>query len=96
MRMHMRFALKYWVPLEFFILPVLAADIANSLMRVAPDVISEMVEVGSIKVVDYAEVPKAPQPPKTVQYAAIGGVAWNHVGRRISLAFILYGQYCEE
>lgn len=53
--------------------PELAAKIANSLMKVAPEVISETVEVGTIKVVDYANVPKSPSQPKTKLYTALGG-----------------------
>jgi polysaccharide biosynthesis transport protein len=41
--------------------PQLAADIANSMMAVAPRVISETVEVGSINVIDYAKPPEIPQ-----------------------------------
>ncbi len=40
--------------------PVLATNVANSLMRVAPGVIAETVEVGTVNVVDYAKVPRAP------------------------------------
>ena len=41
--------------------PQLAADIANAIMRVAPQVIRETVEVGSINVLDEAKVSKFPQ-----------------------------------
>ncbi len=56
--------------------PQLAADIANSIMRVAPQVISETVEVGSIKVLDEAKVPNVPIPQKknNTLYLAIGCV----------------------
>ena len=40
--------------------PYLAASIANSIMKVAPDVIRSTVEVGSINVLDYAEVSMEP------------------------------------
>lgn len=40
--------------------PQLAADIANSIMRVAPQVIRETVDVGSINVLDEAKVPASP------------------------------------
>ncbi len=40
--------------------PELAAGIANSMMKVAPGVIAETVEVGTINVVDYAKVPEVP------------------------------------
>lgn len=40
--------------------PELAAGIANSMMEVAPEVISSTVEVGTVNVVDYAKVPEDP------------------------------------
>jgi capsular exopolysaccharide synthesis family protein len=41
--------------------PEIAASIANSMMGVAPEVISQTVEVGSINVLDYAKVPEKPR-----------------------------------
>ncbi len=40
----------------------LAVDIANAMMKVAPGVISNTIEVGSINVLDYAKIPKTPEP----------------------------------
>ncbi len=50
--------------------PEMAAGIANSLMRVAPGVISETVEVGTVNVVDYAKVP-------TVSHRAVANLGLN-------------------
>ena len=50
-----------------------AAGIANSIMKVAPEAISETVEVGSVKVVDFARVPEEPEPPQTARNTGIGG-----------------------
>ncbi len=67
--------------------PVLAADIANSLMKVAPDIIAETVDVGSVKVVDYAQVPQFTEPPKKMHNAAMGGLLGVMLGVGIAFLF---------
>jgi succinoglycan biosynthesis transport protein ExoP len=57
--------------------PKLAADIANSIMRVAPQVIQETVEVGSINVLDKAKIPQVPVKTNIrtiISYIFIGGI----------------------
>ena len=70
--------------------PQLAADIANSIMRVAPQVISQTVEVGSIKVLDEAKVPNAPKPQKVnnTLYLAISCVIGLMAG--VFIVFLLH------
>ncbi len=70
--------------------PQLAANIANSIMRVAPQVISQTVEVGSIKVLDEAKVPNAPKPQKknNTFYLAIGCVIGLMAG--VFIVFLLH------
>lgn len=65
--------------------PQLAADLANSIMRVAPDVITETVEVGSINVLDQAKVPMVPLPRKMTLNLAIGVVSGLMLGAFIVL-----------
>lgn len=60
--------------------PQLAANIANEIMKYAPKVISETVEVGSINVVDYAPVPNVAEIPKTKLNIAIGGILGLFLG----------------
>ncbi|MFZ7121923.1 MAG: polysaccharide biosynthesis tyrosine autokinase [Eubacteriaceae bacterium] len=65
--------------------PVLAADIANSLMKVAPSVIAETVEVGSIKVVDYAQIPTSPNQSKKMICVGIGFIIGIMLGVGVAL-----------
>lgn len=69
--------------------PQLAADIANSMMRVAPQVISETVEVGCIKVLDEAKVPAVSkaQGKNNLLYLAIGSIIGFMFGVFITLFF---------
>jgi len=67
--------------------PEIAAKIANSIMKMAPDIISSTVEVGSIKVVDYAKIPRYPTPPKTALNTAIAAVLGLMLG--VLLAFLI-------
>ncbi len=60
--------------------PRLAADIANSIMRVAPEVIAETVEVGSINVLDRAKVPTVPLPTNRALNLAIGAASGLMLG----------------
>ena len=54
--------------------PYMAKNIANAVIQVAPAVMMEVVEAGSVNVLDYAVLPTQPEPPKTVQYMAMLGV----------------------
>ena len=51
--------------------PYMAKNIANAVIQVAPAVMMEVVEAGSVNVLDYAVLPTTPEPPKTVQYMTI-------------------------
>jgi succinoglycan biosynthesis transport protein ExoP len=67
--------------------PGLAASVCNSIMKVAPEAIAGTVEVGSVNVVDYAEVPTHPGPPATVRNAAVGGLLGLMLGAGLALLF---------
>lgn len=54
--------------------PYMAKNIANAVIQVAPAVMMEVVEAGSVNVLDYAVLPTQPEPPKTVQYMTMLGV----------------------
>lgn len=54
--------------------PYMAKNIANAVIQVAPEVMMEVVEAGSVNVLDYAVLPAQPEPPKTVQYMTIIGI----------------------
>lgn len=51
--------------------PYMAKNIANAVIQVAPAVMMEVVEAGSVNVLDYAVLPTQPEAPKTVQYMTI-------------------------
>ena len=51
--------------------PYMAKNIANAVIQVAPAVMMEVVEAGSVNVLDYAVLPQQPEPPKTVQYMSV-------------------------
>lgn len=51
--------------------PYMAKNIANAVIQVAPAVMMEVVEAGSVNVLDYAVLPSKPEPPKTVQYMTV-------------------------
>ena len=54
--------------------PYMAKNIANAVIQVAPSVMMEVVEAGSVNVLDYAVLPTQPEPPKTVQYMTMMAV----------------------
>lgn len=54
--------------------PVLAAQIANAIAKVAPDEISEIVVGSSTKIIDYATVPTSPSSPNVMRNTALGAV----------------------
>lgn len=51
--------------------PYMAKNIANAVIQVAPAVMMEVVEAGSVNVLDYAVLPVRPESPKTVQYMTV-------------------------
>lgn len=54
--------------------PELAAHIANTIADVAPDLISEVVEGSSTKIIDHAQIPAGPDSPSYPKNVAIGGL----------------------
>lgn len=64
----------------------LAVGVANAMMKVAPAVIADTVEVGSINVVDYAKMPETAEPPKHGLNTLIGGVLGLMAGVFAALA----------
>lgn|GEM_PF-1121417 len=67
--------------------PQMAAKIANSIMKMAPNMISSTVEVGSIKVIDYAKIPSYPAPPQTASNTAAAGLLGLIIG--VFLVFLI-------
>ena len=67
--------------------PKIAASIANSMMKVAPDVIAKTLEVGSINVLDYAKTPTTPLPANIELNLAIGAVLGLVLGIGILLLY---------
>ena len=65
--------------------PIIAVNIANAMMKYAPEVIGETVELGSINVIDYAKLPKKPKRPKNVVNTGIGGILGLFLGGIIVL-----------
>lgn len=65
----------------------LAADIANAIADIAPDVIVDTIKAGGVSVIDYAKVPTAPSSPSFRRNIAIGAV----VGLAVTfIAFFVY------
>lgn len=52
--------------------PVLAAEIANAIAKVAPDEIAEIVVGSSTKIIDYATVPTSPSSPNVMRNTVLG------------------------
>lgn len=69
--------------------PQMALNVANSIMDIAPDVISETVEVGSVKILDRAVLPQYPIQPNTVRNCALGFL----VGLALGVALILVKKF---
>jgi succinoglycan biosynthesis transport protein ExoP len=67
--------------------PRLAANICNSIMKVAPQAIAGTVEVGSVNVVDYARVPGYPMPPLTSRNMSVGALLGLMLG--VGLVFLV-------
>lgn len=55
--------------------PYLAAKIANSIAKVAPDEIVRIVKAGGVEIVDKARVPKKPSSPNLNKNTLIGAIA---------------------
>ena len=55
--------------------PQLSADICNDVVDIAPREIIRVVNAGSIEVIDYAEVPKAPNGSDVLKKSMTGGLA---------------------
>lgn len=54
--------------------PTHAAQIANLIADLAPDAITELAEAGSVKVIDNALVPSAPNPNNIMKYTLLAAV----------------------
>jgi polysaccharide biosynthesis transport protein len=65
--------------------PKLAMDIANSLMKVAPDAMMKSVETGTVNVLDKAEMPGMPVPLNYTTNTAIGALVGVVIGVLIAL-----------
>jgi capsular polysaccharide biosynthesis protein len=63
----------------------MSMDIANAIAKVAPDVIAEIIEGSSAKIIDHARLPKEQSSPNYLMSALIGAV----VGAILAVAVIL-------
>ncbi|AMC94072.1 hypothetical protein AOC36_08745 [Erysipelothrix larvae] len=54
--------------------PLLAQKFVNEIVKVAPDIIIDMVEAGSVRVVSLPQVPTSPVSPNTLMNAMIAGI----------------------
>ncbi len=52
-----------------------AKNIANAAMEIAPQLMADVMEIGSVNVLDYAQLPEKPEPSKTVSTVIIMFVA---------------------
>lgn len=48
-----------------------AKNIANAAMEIAPQLMTDVMEIGSVNVLDYAQLPQTPEPSKTVSFVII-------------------------
>ena len=48
-----------------------AKNIANAAMEIAPQLMKDVMEIGSVNVLDYAQLPNSPEPSKTVSFVII-------------------------
>ena len=65
--------------------PQMSVDLANAIAKVAPGVISEIIEGSSAKIIDYARLPKGPSSPNYVLSAVLGALA----GAVLAIAVVL-------
>lgn len=54
--------------------PALAADIANTIAKIAPDAIVQTIKAGGVSVIDYAKVPSSPSSPNLIKNIIIGAL----------------------
>lgn len=52
----------------------LAADIANTIAKIAPDAIVQTIKAGGVSVIDYAKVPSSPSSPNLIKNVVIGAL----------------------
>lgn len=52
----------------------LAADIANTIAKIAPDAIVQTIKAGGVSVIDYAKVPSSPSSPNLIKNIIIGAL----------------------
>jgi capsular polysaccharide biosynthesis protein len=67
--------------------PNLAAKIANSIAKVAPDEIVRVVKAGGVEIIDYATVPTSASSPNTKKNILVGAVAG------LVLSFLIFFVY---
>ncbi len=67
--------------------PRIAVDIANAMMDIAPDIIRDTVEVGSINVLDRAVLPERPDPANYTMDMAVGTLLGVFLG--VGIVFLL-------
>lgn len=65
--------------------PQMSVELANAIAKVAPDVITEIIEGSSAKIIDYARLPKGPSSPNYLMSAVVGAL----VGAILAIAVIL-------
>lgn len=65
--------------------PQMSVDLANAIAKVAPDVIAEIIEGSTAKIIDYARLPKGQSSPNYLMSAVIGAL----VGAILAIAVIL-------
>lgn len=64
--------------------PNLAREYTNEIIKVAPDIIVDMVEAGSVKVVSYPQTPTSPISPNTKMNVLVAGM----LGFMVSVGFV--------
>lgn len=70
--------------------PKMAADIANSIAKIAPGEIARIIHAGGAEVIDYAKEPKSPSSPNTKKNIIVGALA----GFMVSFAaFFIYEMF---
>lgn len=52
----------------------LAADVANTIAKIAPDAIVQTIKAGGVSVIDYAKVPSSPSSPNLIKNVIIGAL----------------------
>ena len=62
-----------------------AKNIANAAMEIAPQLMADVMEIGSVNVLDYAKLPMDPEPSKTVAYVVVAFIT----GLLVSSLFVI-------